>query len=428
MHIILIHYHLKTGGVTTVIENQVKALTASKQHNVTIITGYCKPDSSLHSLECELIIEPSFNYLESDISRCEYNALETKLSGTIASHLTEKSIIYIHNSNMCRNPVLTYVIYKAIKDGLPAIHHCHDFAEDRPKNLDFFFSISRHFSYKSTQEVFYPRENNCHFVTINSKDQQRLAQIGIPKQQRSIIENPIEVNFTPGASSKRKLCKSLGIPLESKIITYPVRAIKRKNIGECILFSALFPQYVWCITQPPNTADDMIEYREWKKLCQELKLPVLFEVGEAVDFKQLIANSHFCVTTSIQEGFGLAFLEPWLFNTPVIGRNIEMVTDDFIQKVEFPLLYNSINTIVNNRLQDFKELSHREKTAFITKVKNCSDMRERIFHNNPWLDSLLTEIPTSTVEKNKKAIECNYSVSSFNAKSTEICYNLLRRS
>ena len=35
------------------------------------------------------------------------------------------------------------------------------------------------------------------------------------------------------------------------------------------------------------------------------------------------------VTTSIAEGFGLGFLEPWTFNKFLNGRNIPDITEDF---------------------------------------------------------------------------------------------------
>lgn len=426
MHIVLIHYHLKTGGVTSVIEKQVKGLLTSK-HEVTVLTGYINSDSPLLTPRCKVIVEPLFNYLDTPRSTEEYLHIHATISDTIKKTVHEDTVIYIHNGNMCKNSILTYIIYRLVKAGTPVVHHCHDFAEDRPKNMAAFFSCSGFFSYKSAQEVFYPREDNCHFVTINSEDRKRLVAVGISEQKVSMIPNPIGVHCSPKPDSKEQLYKTLEISFETKIITYPVRAIKRKNIGEFLLFAALFPQYLWCITQPPNTEDDIIEYKLWKKLSQKLQLPIRFEVGKRVDFEALLTHSYCCITTSIQEGFGLTFLEPWLYGTPVIGRNIEMVTRDFIKNVRFPSLYNSIQTFVNKRIQDFKELSQREKEELITKVVEDTKARESIIYNNPWMYTFLQDVPNALVEQNRKTIEQHYSLQSFTTRCTDMCHALLQQ-
>ncbi|MEZ5304096.1 MAG: hypothetical protein R3F11_26155 [Verrucomicrobiales bacterium] len=46
------------------------------------------------------------------------------------------------------------------------------------------------------------------------------------------------------------------------------------------------------------------------------------------------------VTTSVAEGFGLAFLEPWLAGKPVVGRDLPEITADFAESgVDLAHLY-----------------------------------------------------------------------------------------
>ncbi len=45
------------------------------------------------------------------------------------------------------------------------------------------------------------------------------------------------------------------------------------------------------------------------------------------DFHALLTAAHALVTTSVAEGFGLAFLEPWLANRPLFGRKLPEVTE-----------------------------------------------------------------------------------------------------
>jgi hypothetical protein len=56
-----------------------------------------------------------------------------------------------------------------------------------------------------------------------------------------------------------------------------------------------------------------------------------FEVGEQWqgDFLSLLQSGSFLVSTSIAEGFGLAFLEPWLAERPLVGRKLPEITNEF---------------------------------------------------------------------------------------------------
>ena len=47
------------------------------------------------------------------------------------------------------------------------------------------------------------------------------------------------------------------------------------------------------------------------------------------------------VTTSVDEGWGYAFVEPWLSRAPLIGRNLPRVTPDFQENgMQLNHLYN----------------------------------------------------------------------------------------
>jgi hypothetical protein len=48
-----------------------------------------------------------------------------------------------------------------------------------------------------------------------------------------------------------------------------------------------------------------------------------------LSFPQLLSSAGALVTTSVAEGFGLAFLEPWLATRPLLGRNLPEITAGF---------------------------------------------------------------------------------------------------
>ena len=66
-------------------------------------------------------------------------------------------------------------------------------------------------------------------------------------------------------------------------------------------------------------------------MAENLGLPITFGMGETWEgsFSELLAEATAIITTSVAEGFGLAFLEPWLAHKPVCGRLLPEITTDF---------------------------------------------------------------------------------------------------
>ncbi|MBW2408346.1 MAG: hypothetical protein JRF72_01015, partial [Deltaproteobacteria bacterium] len=54
-----------------------------------------------------------------------------------------------------------------------------------------------------------------------------------------------------------------------------------------------------------------------------------FETGLKIDFSELVRAARFLITTSITEGFGFSFLEPWISGKLLWGRNLRNATLDF---------------------------------------------------------------------------------------------------
>jgi glycosyltransferase involved in cell wall biosynthesis len=199
------------------------------------------------------------------------------------------------------------------------------------------------------------------------------------------------------------------------LITYPVRVIRRKNIGEFILFSALFANRAhWLVTQPPKNPVEVKPYQNWKAFCQRLHLAIVFEAGVKVDFMELMIASDICLTTSIREGFGMVFLEPWLLGTPVMGRNIGYVTRDLIESgVRFPLLYDEIKVKTEHANTDFAELEMNQQQQIISRVLQDEIFAEKIRRQNPALLKLFDEVPGVVIENNRKVIEEKYSLNNY---------------
>lgn len=111
--------------------------------------------------------------------------------------------------------------------------------------------------------------------------------------------------------------------------TYPVRGIRRKNLGEFALLAALFPEHNYILTLAPKNPLEADAYDVWTEQVRRLGLPMHVNAGALWPFEEIMAQSAGAVTTSIREGFGLAFLEPWTLGKAVTGRDLPDITRDF---------------------------------------------------------------------------------------------------
>ena len=141
---------------------------------------------------------------------------------------------------------------------------------------------------------------------------------------------------------------------------------------------------------------------------------MIFEAGDKVDFEELMFAADFCLTTSTGEGFGMVFLEPWTFATPVIGRDLPRVTADLKEEgMEFPLLYGKFKINRRGQISDFPDLDMDLQMDLIKQLMEHEDKKNAIMHLNPFLNLLLYPPGKATIKHNIKLIKKKYSLKNF---------------
>ena len=298
MNIAFIHYHLKTGGVTTVLRQQVEAIKDDCE--VLVFTG-TPPDQPFPA---ETITIKGLGYdvfcpnppAPEDIASAIINAIVTKFDG-------QCSVLHVHNPTLAKNTHFLSILKCLQQYNMRLFLQIHDFAED-----------GRPLSYFSDE---YP--SDCHYGVINSRDFGLLLNAGLKTDGLHKIFNIVQ-------DFDIKLSDSSPQPR----VLYPIRAIRRKNIGEAILLSRFFQKgESLVITLPPNSPVDIESYKGWKSFVEDNALKVEFDAGLKHDFSDLVNTSLFLITTSITEGFGFSFIEPWLANKLVWGRRLAPICVDF---------------------------------------------------------------------------------------------------
>jgi glycosyltransferase involved in cell wall biosynthesis len=308
MKIAYMHYHLKPGGVTTVLKQQIEAV--SDRCDVLVLAGSL-PDSDF---PCDVVHIPDLGY---DIYRQNPSPPEhvaDAVMETIYSKWKDGcDILHIHNPTLKKNKNFLKILNALKNKGIRLFLQIHDFAED-----------GRPLSYFSDQEYIH----DCHYGTINSRDYDILLKAGLKKEGVHKIFNAVKP-FLSGQSLKAKPDASTDdVPIQH--VLYPVRAIRRKNIGEAILLSLFFKNNTpLVITLPPNSPSDIKRYEAWKKFVNRHHLNVVFEAGLTHEFFDLVLSADFLITTSISEGFGFSFLEPWAARKMLWGRKLPDICQDF---------------------------------------------------------------------------------------------------
>ena len=302
MKIAFLHYHLKPGGVTTVIKQQMHAVKDDCE--ILMITGE-KPENDV---AFKTIVIPEIAYDQPGANQPPPEETAKKIIIEIADHWPSGcDILHVHNPLLAKNRQFLKIL-SALKDkDIRLFLQVHDFSED-----------GRPWIYYTNE----PYPSDCHYSVINSRDYHILLKSGLKKTGLHLLLNMVtSFNLSP----KRKRAKNF--------VLYPVRAIRRKNIGEAILLSLFYAKDVGlAITLPPNSPRDWHHYNLWKKFAAEKQLNMLFEASESHDFTALVQSAKSIITTSISEGFGFSYLEPWTAGQMLTGRRITDICNDFTDK------------------------------------------------------------------------------------------------
>ncbi len=409
--ILIVHFHLNPGGVTRIIESQVHALHSYTPYRVKVLTGA----GQLPGIDCE--VNEQLNYLPERES--EYRNRYRYLENYFEKQLHPGDILHIHNASLGKNPILTIIISELAKKGHRIVNHIHDFAEDRKQNMDYIHQVVGSFFQRDILSVMYPILPNYHYCVLTSHDLRRLNSMGIPESHISLLPNPVaqyvSLDPTQHEELKKKIYGLFEIPRPKLMVIYPVRVIKRKNIGEFVLLAALFQEKAaWLVTQPPLNPVEIPAYEHWKGFCSKNNIHVIFEAGISAPFNELMIAADFCITTSVLEGFGMVFLEPWNYGVPVIGRKIPNTVDDFINTgLFFPLLYDSLFVHVEGRKIDFASLTDEQQARYIEYLLNNNSIKKELFDENQFLGKLLTSIDKRVIEKNRKIIQEHFSIRNY---------------
>ncbi|MEQ8849367.1 HAD family hydrolase [Botrimarina sp.] len=410
MQLAILHHHLNRGGVTSVIANHLAALStvaeADRPTRVVVLhdgqrEGF--PDGPLGDFPVELVTEPALSYDPPGAA-----AAPAALAETLARRLAEcgctpgDTLLHTHNHSLGKNASLPGALAGLAGQGWRMLLQVHDFAEDnRPENYRHLQQALRLNDPARLGGELYPQGAAIHYGTLTERDAGVLRSAGFEESRLHVLPNPAaDFGELPSREAARvRVLPALGLPAETKLLVYPVRGIRRKNLGEMLLLSTLAPEGAhFAVTLAPLNPMERTSFDRWRLLAEKLQLPCSFDTGGPVEsgghgcaFTDMLAAADALLTTSIAEGFGMVFLEAWLAGRPLVGRDLPDITSEFKEAgVRFNGMYDDI-TLAFKQREDFARLPVGEQVEIVEAAASSDRLRitERVREGNPLLSQIL---------------------------------------
>jgi len=316
----VVHFHLRRGGVTRVIETAAASLLP---HGVDLLVLAGDAPDTLELNRDQLAVVPDLDYRETFDPQAAARLKDNLESAARARWGALPDLWHVHNHSLGKNLELPWVIARWAEEGQRLLLQPHDFAEDgRPAN------------YRRLREVegligrLYPVGPRVLYALLNSRDRRLLNAAGVPANHTLPLPNAVQ-DF-----ERRDEPMDLSAFGAERLILYPSRSIRRKNLGEVLLHSAVADKgAIFGCTLAPENPTARAVYDRWVAFARERALPVEFNLGprSGASLEAMMAASEALITTSVAEGFGLAFLEPWLAGRRLVGRNLPEITADFTE-------------------------------------------------------------------------------------------------
>lgn len=481
LHIGIGHYGIGfQDGVNTVISRNVRALREIDPDLKITLFGKLSPDYQEFIKPIPGILEyrdiEEFNPEAASRRRVEKSIADqevhdyvwqgTNLAEILDQKLADMDVIIAENLGIGIDPTVTYAFFLythycyASRIKKKFIYRVHDFVQQRPY---FFRNVKKFHEYRfgmvpNWHSVLYPESPNIKYIAINRYDQSRLIEHGIEESNIFYVPNSVDSAIIPPddrtAELREKIIRRKKLDASVHFILYPVRCVRRKNVEEAIFFTCYLNslsagnttrnhghiegQFHLLVSLRPESGDDARYANQLIEFADKHRLPVSIGFNDLVALEResdpqdptkierygvgdMVRMADLVITTSVLEGFGFAYLEPWILDRPVIGRSIPFITPDFLsQGMKLGHLY----TVLFIAGQDFKDIGKEEATpeqVLQKKLETIHKLSDPSFTDNVFARNETTTRATirlldplkrkKIVAINKKVVETIYSQS-----------------
>ena len=323
MKLVVIHYHLNRGGVTQVVINHLHALATlprGERPTEVLVLHDGQQDGWPTDLwgttpppfDVTLATLPGIRY-DSTTSLSNPESLARAIGKTLQAAGFDPSTtpLHVHNHALGKNASLPGALQQLATHGFRLLLQVHDFAEDfRPANYRHLMRATKSENAQQLAAKQFPAGPAIHYAVLNGRDQALLTTAGVNQKQLHALPNPaLPFHGIPSREEARgRVLSQLQLAADARLVVYPVRGIRRKNLGEMLLHAALAgDDSCYAATLAPTSPAEVAPFLHWCDLAEELDLGCRFDIGAShgVDFLDAVAAADALITTSVAEGFGM---------------------------------------------------------------------------------------------------------------------------
>lgn len=370
-HLVVIHYHWRPGGVRRVIELTLPAIFEAAQPHLEKITLISGTSACEKIPECrvEYVSEPAFDYfaVQREDTDTIARRIRSVLTTSIPQEEAQKTLIWFHNPALARNIILNREVMDfAQTSGASLIMHHHDFwCAGRWARWSEMMHCGVDGLERAASATLANQSRSAH-VAINLPDFQTLD--GALNGRVFHLPNPVVRDRLSNEKRLNDVQRWLSDQLQTDdpIWVFPTRFLRRKNLLEAVLLTRwLSPSAVFVTSSGDASPDEKSYASVLRDVAQtggwRVSFGLLDQPG-APSVAELLQVAEVALLTSIQEGFGMGFIEAAAVGTPLIARTLPDVMPDLASMgFHFPYLYEDV--FIDPSLIDIPHEIKRQRLA-----------------------------------------------------------------
>lgn len=383
MRFIILHSHFRPGGVRRVIELATPHLIQALTPTVTevVLAGGEPPDdgwlkifrAQVSGVAVSCWIEPALGYVAEqrrsprEIQQRLRRFFDERLQGAAA----RSCLVWAHNQSLGRNLLLTHELTRqCAARGIPLVLHHHDWWFDNRWQRWPELRRSGFRSVKQAADALLVQSPSVRHATINGADFTSLRthfgpQVGWRPNLIPHTRPPAPARVTAARHWLKYQLNDGPAP----VWLVPCRLLRRKNVAEALLLTRWLRPEAWLVTTGGVSSADEQAYADQlaaaaRRHHWRMRLGVLTgDETRKPTVPELLAASEAVLLTSIQEGFGLPYLEAAAARRPLIARLLPNIAPDLHKfGFRFPQAYDEL--LVPTALFDWKRERARQEHFF----------------------------------------------------------------
>jgi hypothetical protein len=302
--------------------------------------------------EVRLKVVPAMGYVgeQTEAASVLRDQLFSAFKGWRACGGDRPDVVWAHNLSLGRNLLLAEALAEVCAaSGVPLVLHQHDWWFDHRWGRWPEMRGTGYRTLAAAAAAVFPAGRTVQ-ATINQADAGVLERSWAGAS--AWLPNPVgragEIGEEARVRARRWLSERLGD--DAPVWLLPTRLLRRKNVAEAILLTRWLTPEAWLVTTGgPSSAAEQGYFDRLQEAVREGKWRVRLGllaglgVGDHPPVGDLMAASETLLMTSVQEGFGLPYLEAAGVRRPLVARRLPNVMPDLGKfGFDFPHGYDEV--------------------------------------------------------------------------------------